>query len=698
MANEDNVNLNIVLDEKFKKVLEKFNDTTEKLTNVLEKPNKHDSDKELQAAELRDKTEKFRTANVDRENENLEIYRRLTSQQLEAARLNRIEVKFKKDMLLQEKRMKDKMRLEETRHFNEMIQRMTSGTLVGKMMGVGLMGGSAGVSGVKGLLGAGKKLAGKSAIGRAFMLESEMMSDAENQEAIGGLPIGFGDQKAKERTEKVRGGLSENKLGQGIVNAMKKSKIFSDKMQGGMEKYGKGLAIGGIGALGIGGSIITKAIESSPIAQSMMKIMSTAFTLILRPIGDFFGGVMKPIALRLLKFGAENVGAGANLFKMGEKVGIAALALFTDPAAVIGMLAERVGGSIAIEMRALADPFFNKTEAYAKLLDSFDEKMETIAGVTGGMEQMVSQASQQIISGIESTNSTFIDGIKVITDKADEAAKKLEEDKNRKSGIFGGYSSKEEQQSELERLMAESKANNPEAWANAEAGTTGSRGGQGMSEDKMASWLEGTERVKEVLKTIETGLSAESVGIIAEFEAMKEAGILGNTVQTELRAQFAKADKEGIALYTDKVAREEAEHLVLSKLATNKEEREREIVEIIRATAIDFGVAYSEVKKMMAKMKKKASGTKKSRAIGGMITEPVIGVGLNTGDTWSFGERGMEYVTPNTALGGNQNYDQRNNVVINVSIDKVANNVDLQQIKPIVERALRESHSRRGII
>ena len=90
---------------------------------------------------------------------------------------------------------------------------------------------------------------------------------------------------------------------------------------------------------------------------------------------------------------------------------------------------------------------------------------------------------------------------------------------------------------------------------------------------------------------------------------------------------------------------------------------------------------------------------KNSNATGGMITEPVIGIGQHTGETWSFGERGMEYVTPNTALGGRtNNYDQKNNVTINITIEKVTGNTDLQQIKPIVERALRESHSRRGII
>jgi len=83
-----------------------------------------------------------------------------------------------------------------------------------------------------------------------------------------------------------------------------------------------------------------------------------------------------------------------------------------------------------------------------------------------------------------------------------------------------------------------------------------------------------------------------------------------------------------------------------------------------------------------------------------MITEPVVGVGLVTGETWNFGEKGLEMVTP--IRGGNtgstNNYSQPTNVVINVNVDSIKNDVDLQKLKPIVERAIRETHSRRGII
>jgi len=62
MATSDNtVNLEIVLNDKLKKVLEDYSKTTDKLVKVLEKPNKNDSDKELKAALQRDKTEDKRS-------------------------------------------------------------------------------------------------------------------------------------------------------------------------------------------------------------------------------------------------------------------------------------------------------------------------------------------------------------------------------------------------------------------------------------------------------------------------------------------------------------------------------------------------------------------------------------------------------------------------------------------------------------
>ncbi len=83
-------------------------------------------------------------------------------------------------------------------------------------------------------------------------------------------------------------------------------------------------------------------------------------------------------------------------------------------------------------------------------------------------------------------------------------------------------------------------------------------------------------------------------------------------------------------------------------------------------------------------------GRYSSAAKGGWITEPIFGVG-QSGQGYLMGEAGPEYITPADQIGG---------IVANISIniDKIAHDIDLEQIKPIVERALLEVHSRRGII
>jgi len=77
---------------------------------------------------------------------------------------------------------------------------------------------------------------------------------------------------------------------------------------------------------------------------------------------------------------------------------------------------------------------------------------------------------------------------------------------------------------------------------------------------------------------------------------------------------------------------------------------------------------------------------------GGMINEPIWGVGAS-GTQYNFGEAGPEMVTPMNKGGGGIGP-----VTINVNVDSINSDVDLEKIKPVIERALQEVHSRRGII
>ncbi|MFM7796154.1 MAG: hypothetical protein ACKO7N_05255, partial [Candidatus Nitrosotenuis sp.] len=80
-------------------------------------------------------------------------------------------------------------------------------------------------------------------------------------------------------------------------------------------------------------------------------------------------------------------------------------------------------------------------------------------------------------------------------------------------------------------------------------------------------------------------------------------------------------------------------------------------------------------------------------ADGGIINEPVFGVGQKSGKGYMIGEKCSEMITPLSKTNGT-------NYVVNVSIniDKMSKDIDLNNIKPIIERALLEAHARRGII
>ena len=79
---------------------------------------------------------------------------------------------------------------------------------------------------------------------------------------------------------------------------------------------------------------------------------------------------------------------------------------------------------------------------------------------------------------------------------------------------------------------------------------------------------------------------------------------------------------------------------------------------------------------------------------GGMINEPIWGIG-ESGQGYMFGEAGPERIIPtgaSTRTGGGVGP-----VTINVNVDSINSDVDLEKIKPVVERALQEVHARRGI-
>jgi hypothetical protein len=85
----------------------------------------------------------------------------------------------------------------------------------------------------------------------------------------------------------------------------------------------------------------------------------------------------------------------------------------------------------------------------------------------------------------------------------------------------------------------------------------------------------------------------------------------------------------------------------------------------------------------------------RGRQLGGWITEEILGIGMDSGIQYAFGEGGVdEYVTPSHRMGGTTD----GGITINFYIEKIAKEVDMVDLQKKISTAILEVHSRRGII
>jgi hypothetical protein len=94
-----------------------------------------------------------------------------------------------------------------------------------------------------------------------------------------------------------------------------------------------GIAAGIAGAAGFGKMII----DSSPVLKAMLKLLNVGIMLILRPIGDFIGFMLRPLLIEFVrKVAIPAYRSGASLAKKwGTAFGAALLNFFVDPIGTI---------------------------------------------------------------------------------------------------------------------------------------------------------------------------------------------------------------------------------------------------------------------------------------------------------------------------------------------------------------------------
>lgn len=124
------------------------------------------------------------------------------------------------------------------------------------------------------------------------------------------------------------GGTGKKNMG-GIAGMLQK---ITGGFAGGLAKLG--LVVGGI--KGIQG-LVKMVVSSSPMLKQMLKLFNFGIMLILRPIGDFIGFMLRPVMIMLLRtfiipFYKDFLPLAQDL---GTFIGDAMVAFFEDPAKVI---------------------------------------------------------------------------------------------------------------------------------------------------------------------------------------------------------------------------------------------------------------------------------------------------------------------------------------------------------------------------
>ena len=149
--------------------------------------------------------------------------------------------------------------------------------------------------------------------------------------------------------KRAQSGFGRNIMGKRMQSMIGKVGKFMDSSKG------QGMMAGGMMGASILTMVIKKAMEASPMLQQMLKIMNVAMTLFLRPIGDFIGGMLKPIMLFFLReIAVPMLKKGKDFIKFGEAFGKNVLGFLLKPIETIQAAILGVFPFVGEDLRALA--------------------------------------------------------------------------------------------------------------------------------------------------------------------------------------------------------------------------------------------------------------------------------------------------------------------------------------------------------
>jgi len=542
----------------------------------------------------------------------------------------------------------------------------------------------------------------------------------------GWLDTGFGSEKEYETS--VTEGSEKKKRAGGTQFLGKRMNQMIGKVGKFMESSkGQGLMAGGMLGASIFTMIIKKAMEASPMLQAMLKIMNTALILFLRPIGDFIGGMLKPIMLFFLKeVAVPMLKAGKGMIKFGEQVGRQLLGFFLRP---VETIIKAIVGALTAFF-PVVPMFGNQVEAW-KTFDPIkdwasQQKMNALAaqindkaGIMGTGQALNAdqlnkfftdrnrktdwEADMNPFKGefeplLDAETTAFIEGL-IATGTAIE--------------FFGDF-------------MQISQEKIAHTYAAVSVLMEESASGFGSAAEAFEGAVVSTGEVLEQLQRASEGLfvSFESVAVAIEF--MKQALMHGmlpewmdNLDDWLAEGKISIGEYEaainymiGRGLFDPLKKMQEVfkkmmgmtggtEGSMLSSMTESKTNFStiKETTDEMRSTMISAGKAIKAGLKALQRSRSIGGGGKKPPSVfnqhGGMINEPIWGIGAS-GQSYMFGEAGPERIIP-TGASSRMNGGV-GPIVINVNVDSINSDVDLEKIKPVVERALLEVHAKRGMI
>ncbi len=421
---------------------------------------------------------------------------------------------------------------------------------------------------------------------------------------------------------------------------------FASKHKGGM--------LLGAGAGGLILGVIIKALSVAPMFQQMMKLFKFTVSLILMPIGTFFGAVLRPILISMIRGIAPNFKDWMKTsMALGDKVGKGILELFTDPAS---WFANAMGDLFKFP-EVFGEESPEEKEKKQKEHDAYWKKFND------DMEEIGKAMMRPILTFIGYLNSFFIvmipNAIQGTISFLQQGLDLIGTELLKPLWMFIGT---------LNTLFM---VELPEF-----IGSIGERFGE--------FW----EGVFESVKDFIYGIPAVGQLIEGYFEKTDD-----NLSDSPKEAKNAAHHVEGIAKIFDSTHKWIANALYkVSKQRYTKADGStkptaaaRKAIEVLRGYGIGSinasGSSFNYQSKSFQRM-----------ATGGMITEPIFGIG-KSGKSYLMGEAGNEMVTPmnkisNTSAG----------TTINIHIGKIEKDADFNQLKPMIQRWILEANSRRGMI